>query len=115
MHTCPGQQGDMAVISGRERFAVIYKEVTQHFSLELAKHDGLIQDFFAVHDQFQLNILRKKWSALTSTLVQPVNLLEMYFGSSIAFRAAWVGLYCKGLLALVPVSFAYISVDWILE
>jgi len=115
MHTCPGHQGDMAVISGRERFAVIYKEVSQHISLELAKNDGLIQDFFAVHDQFQLAILRKKWSALTSTLVQPVNLLETYFGSSIAFRAAWVGMYCKGLIALVPVAMLYIVVDSVLE
>mmetsp|Transcript_52444 Transcript_52444/g.125308 ORF Transcript_52444/g.125308 Transcript_52444/m.125308 type:complete len:1031 (-) Transcript_52444:115-3207(-) len=116
MHTSPGQQGDMSVISGKERFSVIYKEISQYIALELARTENLLQDFYAVHDQFQLMVLRRTWSNFFSlNLVQPVNLLEMYFGSSIAFRAAWVGMYVKGLIALLPVAFCYVLVDTLLE
>jgi hypothetical protein len=64
-----------------------------------------------MHDKKRLKDLKASWASWASitswSFVQPVHAIHDYFGARIAFNFAWKGVYCKALLALVPLSLLY--------
>lgn len=105
-----------AIMKGRakvfHRVNIITNELSKTYHLSAARDAGLILDWYPVHNEFKIGQLKHTWAnfnnLLDLTFVQPIFELRDYFGARIAFKVAWHGLYCKALLAMIPVAFTYI-------
>lgn len=102
-----------------ERIRIIHKEITAHVNLDAAREEGVILDWFPGHEVTSLENLRVSSSASRGSwnlgLQQPLSRLHNYFGPRVALDLAWIGVYCKALLSLVPVAIALSLVDWVFE
>jgi len=107
------------ILPDTERIRIIYKEITTHVNLDAAGEEGVILDWFPGHEVTSLEKLRlsssASWGSWSLGLQQPLSQLHNYFGPRVALDLAWVGVYCKALLSLVPVAVALSLVDWIFE
>jgi hypothetical protein len=103
-----GKHEGGCIVDSKERLLIIYRELTNHIDLNGAKALGIIKDWYPVHSKTWISKLRADWARLVLlrdlTFVQPVTVLQEYFGPRLAFRFAWSGVYCKSLLALVPLA-----------
>jgi hypothetical protein len=103
-----GKHKGGSIVSSLERIHLIFREISNHLDLDAAKDLGFIADWYPVHTLTLVSQLRRCWANVDLmrdfTFVQPVSLLSEYFGSRVAFRFAWSGLYCKALLALLPLA-----------
>merc|ERR1719171_2972720 len=93
------------LLNGMDRIRLIHRKCCRHVNLDVLKEKGIIFDWYPAHSQNMLKKLRRFWASwrLLSdfSFVQPVNALQNYFGSRVAFSLAWNGFYCKCLLALL--------------
>jgi hypothetical protein len=103
-----GKHKGGSIVSSLERIHLIFREISNHLDLDAAKEIGYLVDWYPVHTLTLVAKLRESWANLylmkDFSFVQPVSLLAEYFGSRVAFRFAWSGLYCKALLALLPLA-----------
>mmetsp|Transcript_105633 Transcript_105633/g.294888 ORF Transcript_105633/g.294888 Transcript_105633/m.294888 type:complete len:1028 (+) Transcript_105633:160-3243(+) len=95
-----------SLLSSQERINIILEGLQANLDLDVAKDIGLLAQWYPAHSQAWIHTLRETWADGWSSLkfVQPVSLLNDYFGSQVAFNFAWQGLYCKGLVALSVVA-----------
>jgi hypothetical protein len=98
-------------ISRTDRLRIVLKELSLTINLPAAKFDGLIEDWYPVHDMDSLHRFGATWASFEKlpdvTFVQPIPRLEQYFGARVAFIFAWTGLQCKMLVPL-----AMLAVMW---
>lgn len=98
-----------------DRIRSIFVEVIQSLDLDSATEEGLILGWYPVHQISWVRCLMKTWGDFRLvkdlSFQQPIHYINNYFGTRLAFTFAWNGLYCKLLLALLPVAlfweFAY--------
>jgi len=99
------------VICGVTRIGIIYTCLKSFMNLAHAEKTHMLVKWFPVHFPHRVAQLQSswaRWSLLTDlSFVQPVTTLHTYFGSRIAFMFAWNGMYCKMLLALMPVALLF--------
>jgi len=100
-----------SILSGAKRIKLIHAELTRLFNLDLAEQNKLLVTWFPTHAPHRVAQLQSswaRWSLLKDfSFVQPATLLSSYFGHRTAFMFAWNGMYCKLLLALLPVALVF--------
>lgn len=103
-----GRDPQGSIASSMDRIRLIFTEIVTHFDLDAARNLGAIVDWYPVHSPSWIVKLKEKWAnwgmLCDLTFVQPVPLLQKYFGSRLAFSFAWTGVYCKALLGLLPLA-----------
>jgi len=108
--------GGGTILAGQRRIRMICQYLGRFVNLDYAVQNGLIVEWYPAHSPVRLAGLQRcwsRWSLLTDmSFVQPVSLLNDYFGSRVAFIFAWVGVYCKLLLALVPVAILVEAINY---
>jgi len=107
-HNFGAHSGRPVVISGKDRINIIHRHLTNHVNIDFAvAHNQLVQ-WYPAHAEARIAELQTtwaRWSLLTDlTVRQPLSLIMTYFGSRIAFIFAWIGLFAKMLLCLLPVG-----------
>lgn len=111
--------GKPSTLMASDRFLLVHNEVSAGLNLSVAMEQGLLLDWYPVHDRQRLHLLRVTWASFDRLLdlafVQPVHLIRDYFGARIAFDFAWNGLYCKALLALAPLGLIYELATWVTD
>jgi len=99
-----GRDTSGCIVSGKDRFRMIFKELCNYLDLDAARHDNLVVDWYPCHSNAWLRRLDASWASFRNlcdlTFVQPICLVQDYFGSRLAFIFAWNGLYAKCLLCL---------------
>lgn len=107
------------LVSTRDRVRLIYGTLTDLVDLDAAKLAGFIVDWYPVHNPDWLPKLKATWANYSLlwdlSFVQPVLSLQSYFGVRVAFIFAWNGLYCKALLALLPLALLSESIGFVLR
>eukprot|EP00929_Paragymnodinium_shiwhaense_P064970 TRINITY_DN32620_c0_g1_i1.p1 TRINITY_DN32620_c0_g1~~TRINITY_DN32620_c0_g1_i1.p1 ORF type:complete len:963 (+),score=171.74 TRINITY_DN32620_c0_g1_i1:78-2966(+) len=97
-----------SVVSSTERVRMVYQEIADRLNLDAAVDNGLLVCWYPVHSQtwlFKLRHCWANWEAVRDlSFVQPLSLVERYFGARVAFVYAFNGHYCKMLLAMLPLS-----------
>merc|ERR1719454_299842 len=100
------------IISSAQRIRLIHRHFNKMVDLDKAVELGILKSWFPVHTGRWVKELNRCWADLKLmtdlTFVQPITNIHDYFGSRVAFNFAWHGVYCKMLLALLPVAFAFI-------
>ncbi len=96
------------LITGSQRFRIVYSQLLGNVNLDYAQQIGIIKDWYPAHSLPWLQRLGQHWARLgliwDYSFVQPMDDLYMYFGARIAFIFSWNGVYCKGLLAIAPLA-----------
>jgi len=109
--TFHGRHKQGFLIAGTERIRLVHRHLSKHVDLDMAVQQGMLKDWYPVHSIHGLAELQACWSGLDLfkdfSFVQPMTLLQEYFGSRLAFTLAWNGLYCKLLLALLPCALVF--------
>lgn len=97
--------GRECIMSSADRIHCIFKELSYHVNIEAAVNEGIVLNCYAVHSTQRIAELKATWAnwrmLFDSSFVQPIQLINTYYGPRIAFIFAWAGLYCKALLPLV--------------
>eukprot|EP00747_Dinoflagellata_sp_TGD_P117409 gnl/TRDRNA2_/TRDRNA2_172601_c0_seq1.p1 gnl/TRDRNA2_/TRDRNA2_172601_c0~~gnl/TRDRNA2_/TRDRNA2_172601_c0_seq1.p1 ORF type:complete len:952 (-),score=137.05 gnl/TRDRNA2_/TRDRNA2_172601_c0_seq1:125-2980(-) len=97
-----------SIMNGLTRVRVIHKEISRHLDLDGAQTAGLIANWYPGHSEYWLKKLNNTWASPKlvgdASFVQPIPMIKDYLGSRVAFSFAWNGLYCKCLIALLPVA-----------
>lgn len=103
------------ILSGCQRIRLIHRHLMSHVNLETAVMKQLFVKWYPAHMVSfiaELQACWAKWSYVKDlSCVQPLSLMNDYFGSRVAFIFAWNGLYCKMLIALVPIAILFESVN----
>lgn len=111
--------GHTYCVSRTDRLRIVLKELSLTINLPAAKFDGLLEDWYPVHDMESLHRFGATWAAFTKfadfTFVQPIPRIEQYFGARVAFIFAWTGLYCKMLVPLAMLAMMWQSGALMLE
>merc|ERR1719409_989655 len=98
-------------MSSTDRIRVILAQFNKLINLDFAVQHKLLVDWFPAHANYRLADLEACWARFSLikdlSCVQPLSLLNDYFGSRVALLFAWNGLYCKLLLALLPVAIMF--------
>mmetsp|Transcript_11163 Transcript_11163/g.25184 ORF Transcript_11163/g.25184 Transcript_11163/m.25184 type:complete len:993 (+) Transcript_11163:177-3155(+) len=106
--TFHGTDPEGSIARGRDRIAIVLGELMKEFDVDEAEQLGFIVDTYPVHTKSGLRVLRRMWGQfsliLDWTFLQPVHVLDHYFGARVAYFFAWTGFYCKALLALLPLA-----------
>jgi len=109
--------GRPTIIAGIDRIRMIYKHLNSNVNLDYAVAQGLLVQWYPAHAEARIAELRgtwANWSLLTDLSVrQPLNLIKDYYGSRVAFFFAWMGLYTKMLLCLLPVAILWVVLNFI--
>jgi hypothetical protein len=95
------------LLGSKDRFFLLLQMLSKTVNLDRAQHTGLMLMWYPAHRMQYLHRIATTWSRIALyadfTFVQPIKLIYDYFGPRIAFMSAWTGMYCKALLAMVPV------------
>jgi len=114
--TFKGKDPDGCLLSGLERFRTIYRRLSTGIDFDSAQDHSLINGWYPAHSLVRLQRLGALWgnfSTLTDlTFKQPITMINEYFGSRVSFIFAWNGVYCKALLALVPLALMWEFAGW---
>jgi hypothetical protein len=110
-YTSSGLHHEKTIMNSATRFRCIFKYLNHVISLDAAKRNKFIVGWFPAHTTAALDELKKRWArwSLLRDLQfgQPLNLINNYFGSRLAFIFAWNGCYCKLLIALAPIAILF--------
>jgi len=108
--------GHPVIICGTDRIRIIHKHLNHLMNLDYCVAQGLIVKWYPAHAEARIADLQRswaRWSLITDlTIRQPLSLLNEYFGSRVAFIFAWIGLYAKMLLCLVPVALVWVVLNF---
>lgn len=102
------KHGGGSIVENLERVRLINQCLTKVIDLDQAVSNGLIVDWYPAQSLPSLHRLGGVWAGFSNwfdlSFVQPIPLLNQYFGPQVAFSFGWNGLYCKALLALLPIA-----------
>lgn len=109
--TFHGKLEEGSIIHAAGRIRVIQRHISKHVNLDAAVEQGFLLNWYPVHNRKWLADLDASWSGLHQikdfSFVQPMTLIQNYFGSRLAFIIAWNGTYCKLILALLPIALIF--------
>jgi hypothetical protein len=104
-----------SIIIGTDRIRIIMQKLNACFNLDYAVERGLIVKWYPAHTLERMHLLKKSWAnwhALRDlSCVQPVPFIQEYYSSRVAFVFAWNGIYCKWLIALIPVALVFSAIN----
>lgn len=114
--TFKGKDPNGCLMSGLERFRTIYRRLCTGIDFDSAQDCGLISTWYPSHSLVRLQRLGATWGSFSLlkdfTFFQPITMINEYFGSRVSFLFAWNGVYCKALLALVPLAMMWEFAGW---
>jgi len=97
-----------SLMNGLNRFRTIYQRLSTGIDFDTAEKHKLLSTWYPAHSLVRLQRLGLVWGNFQKlkdfTFVQPISMINEYFGSRVSFLFAWNGVYCKALLALVPLA-----------
>eukprot|EP00747_Dinoflagellata_sp_TGD_P111252 gnl/TRDRNA2_/TRDRNA2_171176_c9_seq6.p1 gnl/TRDRNA2_/TRDRNA2_171176_c9~~gnl/TRDRNA2_/TRDRNA2_171176_c9_seq6.p1 ORF type:complete len:940 (-),score=124.95 gnl/TRDRNA2_/TRDRNA2_171176_c9_seq6:162-2981(-) len=98
----------VTILSGSQRVDIVERELTDRVNLDAAVEEGLLAGWYPAHNEHWLVKLRVTWASwrrcMDLSFVQPIPMIKTYYGPRVAFIFLWNGLYCKALLALLPIA-----------
>eukprot|EP00927_Polykrikos_kofoidii_P005915 TRINITY_DN12378_c0_g1_i1.p1 TRINITY_DN12378_c0_g1~~TRINITY_DN12378_c0_g1_i1.p1 ORF type:complete len:925 (-),score=103.23 TRINITY_DN12378_c0_g1_i1:64-2838(-) len=107
-----GDRGADAVVSSTDRIRIMFEQLNAYIHLDAAVTHGMMVSYYPIHNLHRVRELTVTWAGLRTMLdvsfVQPVELVNRYFGSEVGLMFAWSGTLCKALLALSVTSLAWI-------
>jgi hypothetical protein len=99
------------ILSGQQRIRIIYHYLNRFLNLDYAVAKGMLVEWFPAHCPHKVAELEASWARWAFlkdlSFAQPLTYLNDYFGSRVTFIFAWNGLYCKMLLALLPMALLF--------
>jgi len=120
--TYHGTRPEGSVARSIDRIAIVEHELGKIFNVEGAVDEGLVVDWYPVHNRRRMTELKHMWGrwglVWDFSFAQPIHHLRHYFGSRVAFVFAWTGFYAKALTALlVPalVCLGFMVGTWALD
>jgi len=103
-----GHHPEGCLLSGLQRFRTIYRYLSSGVDFDSAERLGMIHTWYPAHSLPRLQRLGLLWGNFSLlkdlTFRQPISMINEYFGNRVSFLFAWTGVYCKALLALVPLA-----------
>mmetsp|Transcript_6979 Transcript_6979/g.17189 ORF Transcript_6979/g.17189 Transcript_6979/m.17189 type:complete len:904 (+) Transcript_6979:102-2813(+) len=100
-----GTHPEGSIARSIDRTRIIFGELTRNFEVVGAKEEGVLLDWYPVHNRRRLHELKAMWATtavmLDFSFRQPAHVIHHYYGARVAFIFVWAGYYCKALFALL--------------